>query len=165
MSENKSSKFFWWTLISLFFLIPAFLFALFVYGELTRKWQLESYEPPLAIKSQFLREGSFNVGTLFLNDETELCLVHAYATDARNLENSSISIRDSIHDLYLPSEDMTWYAIFINDEKVSRVYIFHTPFANVFGCYQGNDVIRIVKTSENPHKILGLTLSVSKIDD
>jgi hypothetical protein len=96
--------------------------AAFVYEEVRRAHLLKSYEAPAELIGQLRTTGVQSVSALIKSDESMVCLMDGYGA-AERLPHLNDRQRDSLPKSILPSEDMTWYLIFLSGDHYRRIYL------------------------------------------
>lgn len=94
----------------------------FVYEEVRRAHLLKSYEAPSELIKQLRMPGVKNISSLTKNDESMVCLMDGYGM-AEHLSQLNDRQKRSLPKNILPSEDLTWYLIFLSEDKYTRIYL------------------------------------------
>lgn len=124
----------------IFVSVPVFIFLL---SEYDRERLIESYRVPSHFYEKIFSVEKGYIFELLNSGETILCAVGSYG----NVENLNILTshqKKSLPKSRLPSEDMSWYLLFFNNEKISRVYMFDNQKLqasvnnNGAGCVRGD---------------------------
>lgn len=134
----------------------------FFYTEAKREDLLRSYKaPPGFVESIHQLKGQ-EARKLMEKSESLLCALGSYGRSSE-LVNLNESQRASVSEIELPSEDMTWYLIFLTESRVSRVYLIE--MYGTFGlsldktvCITGQGSFQI-----KPEAVGGKASSTSKV--
>lgn len=133
---RKRLKRWLWMLLAILWspwLLLLLAIGLFVLGEHLRSVEMASLTPESGLQRQ-LEEGFAGDPRALLQDgETVACLCYSYGVQSC-LSRELPAVADRLN-LSLPAEDGMWYAIFLADDVLSRVYLI-APDEVTAGCWQ-----------------------------
>jgi hypothetical protein len=109
-------------LVGLLIAMVAIVILLFLHEERQRKELLVSYEMPNAFLEKMLSIENGSVSALMDGQETMMCAIGGYG-DVENISSLSEEQKSSLPKSKLPSEGLTWYLLFFNNNSISRIYL------------------------------------------
>jgi len=99
---------------------PTIPIGVLLYPELKRMQLLERYSPSIELTRRLQTPGTGNLSSLAQSGETMVCALDSYGSLV-DLKGLSALQRQSLSKDMLPSEDGTWFLIFLSNDSVERV--------------------------------------------
>ncbi len=106
---------------------------LFIYGEHLRSAEIDRLTPAPELQSQLAEGFARDPRALLLDNETAVCLCHSYDA-SRCLSRELPSVAEG-EGPSLPADDGMWYAIFLEDDALARIYLLNLGQMKA-GCWQ-----------------------------
>jgi hypothetical protein len=97
----------------------------FVYEEARRSALIDQYRAGQPLTAELMAKQGHDVSGLMRPNERLVCVLHAYGL-AEDLGALSEHQRRSLPKRDLPSEDMSWYLLFFDERRVTRIHLFES---------------------------------------
>jgi hypothetical protein len=136
-------------------LLLVLILILFVVGglfwpEYSRSQLIIKYTAPRELIEKLNESEQLNSRSLLLPIENKICAMGSYGY-AENLEGLNSSQLESLPKEILPSEDLTWYLIFLSEMKAERIYLIGEAGLQLIGsgCIDSGDEIFLTTRQES----------------
>lgn len=96
--------------------------SIFWCGEVERARLIRGYQVPSEFIENIVAKREGSVGLLMNGSEAAVCAIGGYGS-ANDLPSLNSKQRASIPKDKIPSEDLSWYLLFFDDDSVTRIYL------------------------------------------